>query len=302
MENVKREPVVDRINKLPTEVLGLIFSFLSFKEAVAKGLVCHRWKNLWTLTRNLDFDCSDSVIEKVFNTRFPYNRETVLTEDRRKFVKWVDGVIASRQNSKLKEFRVFSDLTSDHTETINKWVAYAFNNNVESLELSLIDCTLIRTNRNHHLCYDFPFNNESYYKNLKQLILHSVNVTGEALELLVSDSSLLERLSVSFSQVLTGSLEINRPSPSLKSLEICLCHNLTSVVVIRDSEIVTIKYYGMSETSFVLHNVPLLTHLWIGGYVTGCMDIVALIFASVFQQLQYLNVHFNFSANNCMMR
>ncbi|KAG6388786.1 hypothetical protein SASPL_150222 [Salvia splendens] len=48
--------VGDRISKLPDDVLVLILSSLSLKEAIATSILSSRWRNLWNLTPKLDLD------------------------------------------------------------------------------------------------------------------------------------------------------------------------------------------------------------------------------------------------------
>nr|XP_023884351.1 FBD-associated F-box protein At3g52670-like isoform X2 [Quercus suber] len=53
----RKKPIaVDGISDLPDFVLSHILAFLTTKDAVATSILSNRWKTLWTLVPNLDFD------------------------------------------------------------------------------------------------------------------------------------------------------------------------------------------------------------------------------------------------------
>ncbi|XP_057775127.1 uncharacterized protein LOC130994108 [Salvia miltiorrhiza] len=222
-----------------------------------------------------------------------------LEEERRKFVRWVDRIIVLNQcldhRSNLEEFKVYFDLIQTHREWIDDWLSYAFSRKVERLELSLT-CEAWGSDRFHrdsHLCYEFPYKKRNLPNNfevLKKLCLHLVSVSGEVVQLFLEKCPLLEQVSVCGSQALL-SLEIVATFPSIKCLEISLCHKLKSVVL-RDSNVVTIKYSG-KIIPFVLVNVPLLTQLWIKSLVPGpgrLKDVVGM-FSPVLPQIEMLKIY-----------
>ncbi|KAJ1401914.1 Leucine-rich repeat domain superfamily [Sesbania bispinosa] len=56
MVNEGKSKEIDRISKLPDEVLCHILSFLPSKEAIATSTLSTRWRSLWTMVPVLDFE------------------------------------------------------------------------------------------------------------------------------------------------------------------------------------------------------------------------------------------------------
>lgn len=176
--------------------------------------------------------------------------ESGLKAKRSSYVEWVEGVISRYRSSHLtsaylEEFRVVFDLNVNHMECIDRWLNYALSKKVQRPEVNLFDLSHgCRTNP----YYNFPYergNCPDNFKLLKNLSLHLVNVSGEALEFFIENCRLLERLSVTLSWVLT-SLEIVRPSPLFKCLEIRSCHKLQMLSL---SSTVAFKQIFSSSTS-----------------------------------------------------
>lgn len=268
---------------------------MTFKEATATSILSRRWKYLWILTPKLDLDGSWILTPKLGHdgTELP---QKVKETERSKYVRWVDGVIALHQSlhqrSSLEEFRVSFDLAKPDSERIDEWLSYALSRKVQRLDLNLLGLTCERMFNYHLPNYNFPYKKGNFPNNLKllkKLRLHSVNVSGEAVEFFLGTCPLLEQVSLSRSQVLL-SLEIIQPFPSFKCLEISWCYNLKSIVL-RDSNVVAIKYGG-ELIHFLLINVPLLTQLWIQGEFTRCMKDVVKMFSSVLPQLEMFKIYY----------
>ncbi|XP_047959605.1 putative F-box/FBD/LRR-repeat protein At3g23955 isoform X2 [Salvia hispanica] len=220
------EPV-DRISKLPDELLGLILSFLNLKEAMATSILCSRWRYAWIFTSNLDLHVDLMETSQILRKYGIYS-STMLES---MYVSWVDHLLTLLPESSINlvKFRVsFHFLSSSFKSRINDWVSYAVRRKVESLDLILI------TSLNEK-CYNFPYKQGNFPDNLKllkKLCLCSVDVS-----------------------------EVVQTSPLFKSLEIIGCKSLKSFVV-RESELVCIKYAG-PHCKFVLVDAPLLAQLWI---------------------------------------
>ncbi|XP_047965638.1 F-box/LRR-repeat protein At3g03360-like [Salvia hispanica] len=250
----------DRISMLPNDILVLILSSLSFKEAMATSSLSSRWKNLWMLTSKLDFhiDFLETIERRNYNDRYKFGIQCI-------YVKWVDHIFtrlrAVKPSTNVVEFRLSFDLTFPYfAPWINDWLRYAVSRKAERLDLILVAYQGERR-------YSFPYKEGNFPANLKllkKLRLHYVNVSGEAVAFILGSCRLLEQLSLHETGVLS-SLEVVGTSPLFKCLEISECMSLKSVVV-RGSELVCIKYKGVGNLAscrFVLVNVPLLTQLWI---------------------------------------
>ncbi|XP_047961899.1 F-box/LRR-repeat protein At3g03360-like [Salvia hispanica] len=283
----------DRISMLPDDVLVLILSSLSLKEATATSILSSRWKNLWNLTPKLDLDLDWTAI---LNKRRNYDMNN-MNNLSCEYVRWVDRLLTTLPKSSttnLVRFRVLFELTSFFTVYIDDWVSYAVSRKVEHLEL-ILDACLPRE------YYSFPYKKGNFPENLrwlKKLSLHCVNVSGETVEFLLRKCRLLEQLSLSQCGKGLSSLEIVRTSPVFKCLEISQCYSLNSVVV-RESKVVCIKYAGVGEPRcrFKLVDVPLFSQLWIQAeaytrlsYIINITDIINM-FDDVLPQLHMLKIY-----------
>nr|KYP77101.1 Putative FBD-associated F-box protein At5g56820 [Cajanus cajan] len=64
---IERKSEEDKISALPDDVLCLILSFLTLKEAIATSLLCTRWRFVWTMLPSLhigDHDCCSNYVEE----------------------------------------------------------------------------------------------------------------------------------------------------------------------------------------------------------------------------------------------
>ncbi|KAH6755397.1 hypothetical protein C2S53_013849 [Perilla frutescens var. hirtella] len=281
---------------LSNELLGLILSFMTMKEAGATSILSRRWKYLWTLMPRLDLDGAESLKRMMRKSQYedsPY-KEFVVDNERSDYIRWVDRVVAvcSTTSTTLEEFRVFFDLTTNHAKHIDEWLRFALSRKVQRLQLKLRN-EFTSAYGKYYECYNFPYKKGNFpndFKFIKKLSTNCVNVSGEALELFLRNCPLLEQVSVSQSSQLKA-LKIIRTFPSFKCLEISLCHNLRSVVI-RDSNVMTIKYGGKRILDFQLMNVPLLTQLWINGPLTDNMKHVVEMFSHVLPQLEMFKIYY----------
>jgi hypothetical protein len=107
-------------------LLTHIQSFLPTKDAVRSSLISKRWVNLWTYLPNLDFNFAHFWSEDIFNRRTYSTNVSENSECHEKFVRFIDGVLASRQIQRVDsftlvwEYQVKNYINSGHP--VSKWI------------------------------------------------------------------------------------------------------------------------------------------------------------------------------------
>ncbi|XP_023748559.1 putative F-box/FBD/LRR-repeat protein At4g13965 isoform X2 [Lactuca sativa] len=138
----------DFINQLPEEVLLLILSLLSLKDAVVTGSLSKRWKFLWCKLHKLEFDAGETLNDIVTDRK-------LLREARFKFFKQVNDVIESYNQPVIQHIRICFDLFAGNAEVIDKWLQFAADKLVEMLELDFMKHGV--KIHDSFFNYDFPF-------------------------------------------------------------------------------------------------------------------------------------------------
>ncbi|KAL6513775.1 hypothetical protein OROMI_034534 [Orobanche minor] len=275
----------DRVSRLPDDVLIVILSTLPLKEAGRTSVLSSRWRNLWRHTSCLQFDAPDKMEKLVQELE-------VLHVGRRKYVKWVNSVLRSHRGLALKEFRISFSLDRSSKQVITKWLEFAFERHVRRLELNLSHGEYSYSDK----MYVFPQElvkshprTSSNYKTLEALCLRAVEVTGETIEFLLRNCTLLEQLLVHESDKLS-SLEVCGHSLVLKQLEILDCHYLTSLKVSAP------KLISLSVTKIeglLLEEVPMLVNVYV--HCWGSKIVIQRLVPTLFcclSQLEILTLDF----------
>lgn len=271
---------VDRLSELPDDVLVIILSLLSVKEAATTSILSKRWRYVWPSTMALDFDAKffDDEVYQNFIQLQPALRE----QESLRYVNWVNHVVEQHRSPSIERFRVCFDMDSRFTSSIDKWIQFAMNKRVQILELDLhlFDCftrngaysfphTLLGLEKESalklkHLDYEIPSLHSCQYhigfEFLKVLHLQFVDVTGEVLEHFLYNCPVLECLTVSFATKSLVKLRVVGPSIALKYLAIKGC-TLESIEI-RDAKLVSFIYEG-DATNLLLSNVPFLVEVTI---------------------------------------
>ncbi|KAL1534173.1 F-box/LRR-repeat protein-like protein [Salvia divinorum] len=180
--------VADRISELPDEIIYIILSFLTLREAAATSLLSHRWSDLWKHTSNLDFVDTTNRHHNMETTEIEHDSWDVETC---KHVKMVNSVLESHQALFLKEFRIQFYINSSAQSTITKWLKFVWSRQVERLDLKFI-CYSPK----HTVVLGDLVGEMRPMKHLKTLSLRSLKVSGEDISLFLRNCPLLRELNI----------------------------------------------------------------------------------------------------------
>ncbi|KAM1485655.1 hypothetical protein TB1_036491 [Malus domestica] len=277
--------LVDRISKLPEEILVTIVSLLPLKEAGATSILSKRWQYVWASTVTLDFDPKHELGEHYCRLlRVEPEQKDLL---RQRYVDWVNTVVEQHRGPVIEQFRAYFDIDGHFTSSIDKWIQFAMNKRVQILEL--VFCNELRSN--YKDVYPFPvqllgLQNDSTlklnpthsdisslhssgynvgFKFLRVLYFNYVDVSGKVLEYLLSNCPVLERLKVDSANNKLVNLRVVGSSMALKYLDIQFCFALRSIEI-RDANLVSFMYVGGRHINLLLSNVPLLVEQQVSVY------------------------------------
>ncbi|XP_057426145.1 F-box/FBD/LRR-repeat protein At4g26340-like [Lotus japonicus] len=126
MASKKRATKVDRISKLPDEVLCHILSFLPTEEVVATSVLSKRWMPLWLSVPTLDF----------VHSRYVYSNKSKSDFD---FINFVYAAILSRDlNQPIKNFKLVVGEECPYSDVKLRLNA-AIQRQVENLEIQFLE-------------------------------------------------------------------------------------------------------------------------------------------------------------------
>ncbi|CAA0384306.1 unnamed protein product [Arabidopsis thaliana] len=120
------------MNCLPDELLVQILSFLPTNEATSTSLLSKRWRTLFTLSPNLDFDNSLLLQSK--------KRKWNMRNIQKSFVGFVDSTLALQGGKGIKSFSLkFKETLGDVNGEVdvNRWICNALEHGVSELHLRI---------------------------------------------------------------------------------------------------------------------------------------------------------------------
>ncbi|KAL7136310.1 hypothetical protein ABFS83_10G021200 [Erythranthe nasuta] len=259
----------DRISHLADDILVMILSLLSFKEAVCTSVLSSRWIHVWKQIPSLTFDAHVSLkrVARGFD---------ISTIKRQKYVKWVNSVIQSHEAAALKEFRICLNLSNLARKAITRWLKFAFARRVQVLELDLSAKEVFFRRQFSHCAFPEELLTQSWgeasssskpssdgsgvdFNFLKVLSLKYVVVTCEVFKLFIRNFPMLERLVVEGTHDLVN-VEACGPSLALKHLELSCCENLKTVKVSAPN-LTTLILAKVGVENLSIENVPKLVEV-----------------------------------------
>ncbi|KAK8473994.1 hypothetical protein V6N12_030633 [Hibiscus sabdariffa] len=171
---------VVQINDLPDSVLIHILSFLSTKDAARTSILSTRWRNLFTLVPNLNFDLDEKC------PFWGWGRGDCKAPIK-SFRCFVDGVLFFHDTENVDKFRLkFCRKRSESVDSISacRWISCALKRGVKHLDLNislnkftlpdaLFTCrTLVTLKLDISLVFKIP--EDIHFPNLQTLHLRSV--------------------------------------------------------------------------------------------------------------------------------
>ncbi|XP_076951761.1 putative F-box/FBD/LRR-repeat protein At4g13965 [Bidens hawaiensis] len=243
---------------MPNEILILVLSLLSIKDAVVTSSVSKRFRFMWKYLQQLNFDFSGPFEITTKSHELYYS-------EREKYYQQVNSVIRSYNHSKVHFFRINFHLDALEC-VIDDWLEFAANRKVEILELDLET-----TDKHHHVSwnYNLPirFNRMSIgtgqlpysdFVHLKTLYLKNVNINELALSMFLEISKHLETLSIHRSGNLTN-ISVRGRELNLKHFEIVECPSVASIYL-SDFNLESFTYMG-GPIGFTLTGLPNLKNV-----------------------------------------
>uniref|UniRef100_I1R0S4 F-box domain-containing protein n=1 Tax=Oryza glaberrima TaxID=4538 RepID=I1R0S4_ORYGL len=287
----KRRSQAFRLHRLPPDVLRVILSQLSFKEAARTSIVSRKWKRLWryypklVLTGDMMLGSSNaagdhptsnkttfirranSIVRQLSSSSATLNKFVVkfplLRSDADHIDRWVSLSAASRAR------RIVLDLCPEFEKFGDKDQMYSFplhlfsggscvggNSCVKSLCLGFVSLNLLQLP---------PAGNTNRLTILKKLTLHKVSIAGD-LQSLLMECDALEWLSLTFCSLQHCDLVIHQPLQRLRYLRVLHCR----------LQKLELQAPNLTEFEFANHQVPLV----LGDCVNMSMASVGLLLPS----------------------
>ena len=244
--NRKKPIAVDRISDLPDSLLSHILSFLTTKDAVVTSILSSRWKTLWTLVPNLDFDDYEVGFLRISSSLHSYSTWQrpsplpLLKRYRFTFPHIVSRVWSLRNANPNppKKFRLRwqNDCDPIHVDT---WLRTAITRGFEALDLDIYlpppdhfilpftlfnHCkTLAVLKLTGSIVLDPPSSSAMGFPSLKVLHLHLVEYANpDSFSRLLSCCPVLQDLAVQILGNKDGENNFKIIVPTLKRLQFCI--------------------------------------------------------------------------------
>ncbi|XP_017641007.1 F-box protein At4g22280-like [Gossypium arboreum] len=178
-EQVKMEEI-DRISDLHDSILIHILSFLSTKEAIKTSVLSTRWRYLFDLLPNIDFDLEEDLCRK--------NIKSYSTDVIENYMCSVDKMLLFCNTTNVNKFGFKCWIRMIGSDRFNGWISAAVDRGVKHLDLStsvlpsstlpIFTCkTLVSLKLGKYFVLNVP--KDVHLPNLKTLHLHSVGFLND---------------------------------------------------------------------------------------------------------------------------
>ncbi|KAM7266240.1 hypothetical protein ACFE04_004137 [Oxalis oulophora] len=270
MKKKRKTKAIDRISKLPDDLISKIIHLLPLKQAVSTCVLSTRWKDTWKKKNSVDFDFDgSSVFNELRNIpgRGPPSKRVgdSVYKKWECFLHMVDAVLHSHHKggATIQRLRiVFDPMKLSHT-VIDNWLQLAFAKKVQFVEFNFKS---IFVGTEPSSAYVFPvITSRCALESLKTLVLKEVEICGEAIEALLHHCVNIQELSVTSADTLRA---VKVSSFSLKRLTLLACGGYRNLMDIKISapNLLSFTWSCCKNSKLLLEDVPKLNYVKISGY------------------------------------
>ncbi|XP_073046538.1 F-box/FBD/LRR-repeat protein At4g26340-like [Primulina eburnea] len=255
---VKRDSI--GIDMLSDDMLVVILSYMSFKEAARTSLLSRRWRYLWMFTSGtLEFEDMDSATgSKIKWKKFKARVNRVLKLHQGPHV---DSFIIRIRHAQPRHSR----RALPRLRGVNSWIYFAMQKEVKRFNLDL------QVRERFYSEYKFPSLEKLLSRThevkpafglLRSLELVHVDIEDEVVQYFLASCSYLEQLCIRASRV-TKNLRVVDPLPNLRVMEISECYHIQSLEV-SAMNLISFMYDG-NDISLPFKKIPNVSELSLGG-------------------------------------
>ncbi|KAL2932997.1 hypothetical protein RDABS01_016116 [Bienertia sinuspersici] len=270
------------LSQLPDDLLFIIMSFLTIKEAARTSVLSHRWNYLWRCFPVLIFE-DISTMKRMFEDDNSARKE----RSRSNFLRWVNQIVDAHLGQYIDELRVTFDLKKRCQSDVDKWLYFALAKQVKRLELDFTP-VIHQWKPSLPKLRLSPDQISGFKSCLRSLSLIHVNVTSKDVDCLLRSCMVLENLCINTSWSLRYIKAVSLPL-QLKHLEVSFCPRLR-IIDILAPKLLSFAHHG-DPIELHINNASFLSKLSLG--IKHCtQDILAYAFDSLskyFPQLVYLS-------------
>lgn len=243
------------IERLSDDILIVILSYLSFKEAVRNSVLSRRWSCLWRFTSGtLEFDY-EHWLSKNHYTRIKVTH----------FESWVNRVIQLHRGPSVDKFIIrCRGKNKNSPNRVCNWLHFAMQKHVRVFELDVSSFDYFpNLDKFLTIAREVKAMDHIGLSSLTSLRLSRVKITAEMITFLSSNCACLQHLCL---QCISGIKNLNIISPSLKSLIITGCFHLGNLAIFAEN-LVSFEFSCSVNFDWNIEfgDVPILSELTYGG-------------------------------------